>query len=196
MRAKRLRMARQSVLAFAGALCLAAIAPVAQGQAGDDSLSAALACRGIGDDAERLSCFDAALGREVGDRGTAPSEVVPAGELESVVIESNTAAAATEVEPERVTRPERSSQIDIDLRDADEEGAPAADRTITVVEIREGAFGATTFILEGGETWVQTGGPQARFPAVPFDAILQPGLGDSYFLRSPLGGPRARVMQR
>jgi len=75
-----------------------------------------------------------------------------------------------------------------------ESSAAVEERPVRIIEMRRNDFGVTTFIAEDGETWVQRSGTRGRFPQVPFDAILQPGLGDTYFLLSPLGGPRARVL--
>lgn len=80
-----------------------------------------------------------------------------------------------------------------DASPADASPADDSPRTVLIVEVRRNDFGWTRFVVDSGESFIQRSGARGRYPAVPFEAELRPAMGDSFFLVSPLGGPRVRV---
>lgn len=92
---------------------------------------------------------------------------------------------------------EQEGEVDINEVDSDEvdpdQEVHESERQIRVVDIERTALGSTTFTADDGQVWVQRSGSFGRYPDVPFDAVLSPAMGDSYFLISPLGGRPVRV---
>ncbi len=165
---------------------LAGTASVSHAQDEGEALEAARACSEIADDAARLACLDAALGLST------PAREEPPGRTREPAAAERPAPVS---EPTVRSRESRESRRRAE-RDADDDRASAAgaqELRIRVVELRQNAFGVTTFITDDGISWVQRSGNDGRYPEVPFDATLEPAMGDSFFLVSPLGGRRVRV---
>jgi hypothetical protein len=140
-------------------------------------------CTAIGNDTERLACYDRAL------RGTSPPAAAPA-----------TTAPAPAAPPDEP----RERQSDRTVRTAAPPAAPApaaapaaaaapapvassrfeapAIVPIVVVGIRALPGRNATFTTEDGQIWVQTDGQSTNFPDVPFAAEIKPGAMGSSFL--------------
>lgn len=68
-----------------------------------------------------------------------------------------------------------------------------AESSVVIVNVQRTVVGDTYFRTESGELYKQTSRARSRFPDVPYTAGLQRASRGSYFLSSPLGGPRVRV---
>lgn len=148
-----------------------------------DALAAARACSSIEDDAERLDCLEAALG------------VVSPVDEESLPVTSRQTGGGRNAPP-AVEQAADASFDDEPEDESDNESDEASEpeqQTIRIVEIQRSPLGATTFVTDSGERWVQGNAAAGRYPATPFDAVLVPAMRDSFFLVSPIGGPRVRV---
>ena len=170
--------ALRALAGLAGAATVVLVPLLAIGQSNEDMLAAARACGRIADDAERLACLDAAL-------GTA-AEVEAATDVEAEV--------DADAEPEAGANARVDTEVDANVDPVADADAVEAERTVRIVEVRRTGLGETRFVAENGDVWVQRGGSAGRFPPVPFDAVLQPAMGDSYFLSSPVRASRIRVV--
>jgi hypothetical protein len=177
------------------------------GQSDEDALAAVRACSLIEDDAERLTCLDEALDAQAVSAGPA----VPAADAgENAELAEVPAAQPSPAQPEVAeAAPAVAESVEAELRADAVEATPsrserrrerrrAADEevelTVRIVEIRRSGLGVATFITQDGEAWVERSASAVRFPQVPFDAVLRPAMGDSYFLVSAVGSSRARVV--
>lgn len=173
----------------------ALVASPAFSQPDSDALDAARACIEIENDADRLDCLDSALTATARADGQSAAETAePQAEIEPKPPQVSQSNPDSESEPEpEIARSERVEQPAVAA--ADVEGRADQQVHIRVVEIRRNALGVTTFVADSGARWVQGSGASGRYPAVPFDAVLEPAMGDSWFLASPLGGRRVRVTE-
>jgi hypothetical protein len=157
----------------------------ARAQSDQELLAAARACSGISDDTERLACLDAALGGgDVGDDVAVVAPIEPKPDVVVETIEVDAGSVAVEAASSR-------NVSDRDRRRASED---EVERMVRIVEIRRSGLGVATFVAENGESWVERSRSTVRFPQVPFDAMLRPAMGDSYFLISASTNSRARVV--
>lgn len=177
--------------AAAAALLLAALcaalpsaAVIAQG---------AVPCTAIGDDDERLACYDRAL------RGTPPAAPARA-EPPAAVAPSAADAPARAPAADAEARPRERS-----IRESAAPTAPPAraaarddgDRDeiipIVIVGVRTLPGRETTFTAEDGTSWVQTDSQRIfGLPDPPFDAELKSGAMGSHFL---VPADRARAIR-
>ena len=187
--------------AIAAAIAVALVPAAVSAQADADPLAAARACSRIDDDSERLACLDAALaGDEVGrDARAAEAAGGEAAREESARAEARMRAeaearAAAEARAEAAgAAPARAAASEASDAGVEEASSDESEIPVRIVEIRRSRLGTASFVTDDGEILVQRGGVDGRYPPVPFDTVLLPGLRNSYFLVSPLGGPRARV---
>lgn len=202
--------------AVGAAVGLGLTCSVANSQSSADALNAARECSRIANDTERLACLDAALGtRDASDERAAPSagsdaDLAEARAAQPSPVESEAAEIApAAAEPIGAEPPVVVDTVEADAAPNGVEAPPAremsrrerrraageeAERTIRIVEIRRSGVGVLTFIAEDGEAWVERSASSVRFPQVPFDAVLRPALGDSFFLISAVSSSRARVV--
>jgi hypothetical protein len=64
---------------------------------------------------------------------------------------------------------------------------------VTIVKVRRSGLGQTYFETADGRVLLQRSTNRGRYPDTPFEAELSDAARDTYFLTSPLGGPRVRV---
>jgi type IV secretory pathway VirB10-like protein len=210
---RRQTMADRIGATIIGAVGILFLSPSALGQSNEDALAAARACSRIADDAERLACLDEALGVEA-VRAEPAAPVADAGEAADL---AEVPAAQPDVTQPEVIRPAEvaaaapaaAESVEAELREDAVEATPSrserrrerrraaaeeVERTVRIVEIRRSGLGVATFVAEDGEAWVERSASAVRFPQTPFDAVLRPAMGDSYFLTSSAGSSRARVV--
>lgn len=100
-----------------------------------------------------------------------------------------TVLGADEAEPEAPAAPRAESRGPVRAP----ESAASTPRTVTIVDVRRNPLGHTRFYTANGQVYLQTSANRGRYPEVPFEAELDEASRESFFLRSPLGGPRVRV---
>lgn len=184
--------------ALIGGVGILFLSPLALGQSDEDALAAVRACSQIENDAERLACVDEALGVEA----VSAEPAVPAAEADqdAGLVEARVVSPppgqpeVAEAAPVAVQPAEAESPPEMNRRERRRAANEEAERTLRIVEIRRSTIGVLTFIAEDGEAWVERSASAVRFPQVPFDAVLRPAMGDSYFLVSTVGSSRARVV--
>jgi hypothetical protein len=184
------------------ACVLAAVlaAPLLRAQSDTDgSLAAFRACERIADDAARLDCLDDALAGSARPPAPAPAPAATASPVQVPAPAAQPSAdppaappAAAAATPTRAAPPPPPSE-----RTQQQQAASDRDNGIVrIVELRRSGVGQVSFVTDDGRVLVQTGGATGRFPDAPFDAQLESGMRNTYFLTSPLGGPRIRVAER
>lgn len=157
---------RLIVIAFAVA-CATSASP---SRAGDD---AALArCRAIGNDAERLACYDAALDRLAGEPAPSAAPATPAPTAEDLFGRDPVIAS------EAV---QRSSGIE-----------PLEQLAQRIAGARTDGSGRPVLTLENGQVWLQLDSPPVRFEAGEAVRIRRAAFG-SYLLVRDRGGRSIRV---
>lgn len=172
-------------------------------QAPDDRELALRACLEIERDRDRLDCLETALGAGADQdqaapstERSAPSERAPRNTRNpepGAASRSDTAAGDADT-PRRSARNERAAPNDaVSRSDRAQSGATDAQQTIIIVEVFRNSLGQTRFVTQDGVTYVQTSTQRGRYPETPFEAELEPGARETFFLSSPLGGPRVRV---
>jgi hypothetical protein len=158
-------------------------APLAMAQTADRREAALQACLAIESDRQRLACLEAEL-HAAGESEQAPSrEAAPV----SAPAPAPAQEAPPRLEPNRAAEPiERASPPSED---------PAGQRrqTVTIVDVRRNVLGDTYFETADGRVLLQRSVNRGRYPDPPFQAELDGAALDTYFLSSPLGGPRVRV---
>ncbi len=187
--------------ALIGGVGILFLSPLALGQSDEDALAAVRACSQIADDAERLACVDEALGVPAVSAETT-ARAVPAAEADEdaglaaapVVSRPPGQPEVAEAAPVAVQPVEAEPPPEMSRRERRRAANEEAERTLRIVEIRRSTIGVLTFLAEDGEAWVERSASAVRFPQVPFDAVLRPAMGDSYFLVSTVGSSRARVV--
>lgn len=153
--------------------CILSLAPAAMlAQPESDRQAAVAACARIENDDERLACFDALSSPE--------PEPAPAPEI-----------SVAPSPPEASPAPERGAGRSTDRRDRQPET-----RTVVVVEVQRSPLGQTVFVTDRGDVLEQTSPRRGRYPPAPFETVLETASRDTYFLTSPLGGPKVRVVVR
>lgn len=155
---------------FFSLIVLAALAAPAAAQSGDPDRSSAAgalkACTWIVDEAERLACFD---------RAARALETAP---------ETRRPEAAKRPPAARETAPSAGPTDDFGLppqqrRDA---GEGSDRREMVIAQARQAPFGEWIFIMENGQTWVQTDGGTLPSSPVGQEVRVTKGVLGSHFM--------------
>lgn len=195
------------------ALC-ALLGGAALAQSEADLLAELRECAEIQTDRARWNCFDGVFAREaraddvaqaVSASGaeaesraatraaadsapTATTAAIPTAAVPTAqAAAASTAAVAATQSSTATAEPERRSQRS---REEDEE----AQRIVRVVNLIALARGNLRFVTDEGEVFTQpVGEPRGRYPDIPFDAEIDTGPMQNYFIRPVEIGPRTRV---
>ncbi len=146
---------------------------------------ALVACTAIARDAERLRCFDAVM--LAGGTADSAPESAP-----SIGATAPSAGVPTSANPANATPPPKSTAA------RDRFGLNAApdgpDRIeVVVVEVTKTLSGTARFTTADGQIWLQTSTRSRRYPGLPFEAVIETGSLESYFLEPAGGGAAVRV---
>lgn len=172
---------RLITLCMAAAIAAAAMAATAASaqDAGPvpEAYSKLLECRALADDAERLACFDVAVGR-----------LETAEESDEIVIVSREQVEETRRGLFGLKLPK------IRLFGGDGEKDEIKELVSTIASF-SGGTGSWVFTLEDGAVWVQTDGGFVRKPEVGQEITIRRGALGSYFA-SVDGGVTFRISRR
>jgi len=167
-----------------GCLAVTATLPAA---AADESRAELSACRSLADDAQRLACYDRAVGRWLAQpavqkpAAAPPAAAAPAATAAAGAAAPAAAAAATAEDNfgrDRVIAAEESKRREQEARAAGELNA-----TVTALETR--MDGLMTITLDNGQVWRQSR-PDSMFRLKVGDPVkIQPGSLKSFILSGP-----------
>lgn len=173
-----------AVLLLAPALVLAGVAGAPRDALARRELAAVRACTAVSADAERLACYDRALGveRTATAGGVESARAVLGGSAPDS--HSSTHAARSERRNERPQSADRESADERQTRTSHEkQQQESADVEVTVVQVRRTPrTEEVAFITEDGQVWRQTDDKHVMFPRPPFRAVISPGSLGSHFL--------------
>ena len=184
MRTHYQKLGSLAVIGFAACATLHAPPTAAQSQN-------AQRCTTIGNDAERLACYDRALKPAPAPARDAPPAAAPSTTIatenratrrEREVRESTASAAPSASPPPAAPAAPAAPAPPVARRAPPSAAEDAADVVpIVIVQIRALPGRAATFVTDSGDTWVQTDN-ERRMPAVPFKASIKRGSMSSFFL--------------
>jgi hypothetical protein len=180
---KVLRIAALSALLATGTMGSAAVHAQVLSEAARD-------CLKVGDDAQRLACFDREIGRLVKQPSAAagPAPAAPAVAAAAPVAQAAATAAPVASEAEFGVR---GSQV---AKKQDIERPQLESLTAKVTEITTRARGERVVTLDNGQVWVELR-PEGYFPVKVGDAItIQSGSLNSY--RMQLNGRSTQVRRQ
>lgn len=188
---------RKAPGALAGAvlaLCVVALLAAAGPASADDSARAFLRCMQLGDDAERLACYDRLAQEvvEVGLAGAGRAGEVPARAAETPAAATGAARAPGAPARERESRATPESLFGMESR--------APGREVESIEARviggfTGWSGGTRFELDNGQVWLQTGLGRFDYGGQDRPVVIRRAALDSFML-SPEGLNRSVRVRR
>jgi type IV secretory pathway VirB10-like protein len=162
---------------------LAIVAFLGTGDAlGAEDIGAAVhACRAEADDARRLACYDAAVGRATrAAPSAAPAPPTPAPATAAPPVAAPPAVVKSEDDFGR----ERQMAYEEDQKRSEASRA-VGELQSTIIGLETRIDGLMTFTLDNGQVWRQSR-PDSRFSIKEGDAIrIQPGSLGSYILSGP-----------
>jgi hypothetical protein len=189
--------AQQSAGAEADSQNAAALADVATALT---DVAAARACATIGDDEDRLGCYDRTLRRTTtAAASSSPESAEPrAGAVASATRPAEAARGSTDEVPQvQIRAPAAAAATRAPATGSPGGGAAASEeRLVTVVEVRSGAPNAALFVMDDGSIWRQTDSRRFMPLDVPFAAQIRPGALGSFFLVPTERGRAVRVRQQ
>jgi hypothetical protein len=161
-------------------LAAAGAALAQEPQQAPDVLSRVYACSAIGDDDERLACFDAAVGRL--------RQAERQGEFAAV-----DRARAQEVQRESFgfSLPSVSRLLPRPGRGGDE--APVDNVQMTVERVIARANGFHAFVMTNGQVWAQVQAERASNVRTGTNVTVRKAIAGSYMMSSERGGSAHRV---
>ena len=176
-----------------GCACALLAGLEALAQAPDAREQALRACLEIERDRDRLECLEAELATE--DDANARSSPDDGAPVQSTPGRSRAASnPPVSRAPRDAPRAERAERNEANARREDfSSSREDGERTVTIAEVRRNRLGQTRFVTDDGVVYLQTSTQRGRYPDTPFVAELEPGARNTYFLSSPIGGPRGRV---
>ena len=168
----------KKILLASGAIIGMSMPAIAQDGAGAATTASVYACAEIGDDTERLACFDAAVGR-----------LKQAEETGEVVTVTRDQVKEVERDSFGFNLPSLPKLVMPKLGGGDQ--ADGLDEVVVAaVKVSSSAEGKALITLENGQIWVQTDSANIRVKSrdLPMDATIRKAAFSSY--RMQLGNGR------